>query len=54
MGSVRQKGLKKKKGRMRRGPGKITFKGKNMGNQDIISAERDSIVQGFVDKPTPG
>ena len=33
---------------------KITFKGKKMGNQDIILAERDAIVEGFVDKPTPG
>lgn len=51
MVSVRQKG---KKGGMWRRLEKITFKGKNMGNHDIISAERDSIVEGFVDKPTPG
>lgn len=51
MVSVRQKGKKRKNAERVE---KSTFKGKNMGNQDIISAERDSIVEGFVDKPTPG
>lgn len=53
MVSVRQKDIKKKE-ECGEGGENFTFKGKNMGNQDIISAERDSIVEGFVDKPTPG